>query len=75
MLWSADNSISSLCNPNSPFSKDIKRYIQRHFVGESASFGVSPSQQLYTMAQIALASGQVVYHIYCSHHRYKVDES
>ncbi|KAM6479534.1 hypothetical protein HDV62DRAFT_138550 [Trichoderma sp. SZMC 28011] len=75
MLSSADNSIPSLCDPNSPFSKDIERYIRRHFTREAASFGVSPSQQLYTMAQTALASGRVLHHVYCSHHGYEVDES
>ncbi|KAK0760502.1 hypothetical protein N5P37_006696 [Trichoderma harzianum] len=58
-----------------PFSKGIERYIRRHFIGEAASFGVSPSQQLYTMAQIALATGRVLHHVYCSHHGYEVDES
>ncbi|KAL6821517.1 hypothetical protein V8C40DRAFT_280817 [Trichoderma camerunense] len=75
MLSSADNSIPSLCNPNSPFSKGIEHHIRRHFVGESASFGVSPSQQLYTMAQVVLASGRALHHVYCSHHGYEVDES
>ncbi|KAL6691387.1 hypothetical protein J3F84DRAFT_387003 [Trichoderma pleuroticola] len=75
MLSSADSSIPSLCNPNSPFSKGIERYVRRHFAGGSASFGASPSQQLYTMAQIALASGRVLHHVYCSNHGYEVDES
>ncbi|KAL7933944.1 hypothetical protein V8C35DRAFT_302833 [Trichoderma chlorosporum] len=75
MLSNPDNSIPLLCNPNSTFTKAIELRIRRHFVGESASFGASPSQQLYTMAQIALSSGRVLHHIYCSNHGYELDES
>lgn len=75
MLSSADNSIPSLCIPNSPFVKAIEYYIRRHFVAEPASIGASPSQQLYTMTQVALASGRVLHHVYCSNQGYDVDES
>lgn len=75
MLSSADDFIPSLCSPNSPFIKGIESYIRRHFVGESASLGASPSQRLYTTAQVALASGRVLHHVYCASHAFEVDES
>ncbi|RFU24401.1 hypothetical protein B7463_g11943, partial [Scytalidium lignicola] len=65
MLSSVSNNVPSLCTLTSPICKSVQSYIQKNSDTASASTGTPPSQQLYKMAEVALATGRVLHYVYC----------
>ncbi|KAH8811223.1 hypothetical protein F5884DRAFT_268040 [Xylogone sp. PMI_703] len=75
MLSDVNNNIASLCTLTCPISKSIQSHIQKYADTASASLGTSYSQQLYTTARVALATGRALHYVYCVESGYEADES